>query len=240
MDRVTRAGLVLALALPATASANILGLGASIGYWDSSLSGRAVNEGTVDVDRDLNLSNSGRTDFSAFLEHPVPLLPNVRVNYLSIDQSGNGQVPSGYDGIPAGTAVFSELDLTQLDITLYYKLLSNWVNLDLGLTVRDLDGELTMQGGGQTSRTRVDAILPMLYAAGRFDLPFSGLSVGADTNLFTFDGDTVYDLNVFGQYRFSGAYVRAGYRQMSVDYKDGNDRLDVELGGPFVSAGFMF
>lgn len=240
MEQVIKAGLLVAMVLPATASASILGLGASIGYWDSSLSGRAVNDGAVDVDRDLNLSNSGRTDFSAFLEHPVPLLPNLRLSYLSIDQAGNGVVPAGFDGIPAGSTVRSELELKQLDLTLYYEALDNWVNLDLGLTVRDLDGDLTMQSGGGLSETSVDATLPMLYLAARFDLPFSGVSVGADANAIAFDGDSVYDFNVFGQYRFSGAYVRAGYRQMTIDYEDDGDRLDIELGGPFVSAGFMF
>lgn len=242
MSRLMATGLILACALPATAGASVLGLrlGASIGYWDSSLSGHAENNGSVDVDRDLDLSNSGRTDFSAFLEHPIPLLPNIRLSYLSIDQSGHGRVPDGFDGLPAGVAVHSELELTQLDLTLYYQLLDNWVNLDLGLTVRDLEGDLRIQGAGEVSRTEIDAVLPMLYVAAQFDLPFSGLSVGVDGNAIAYDGDSVYDFNVFGQYRFSGAYVRAGYRQMTVDYEDGSDRLDVELGGPFVSAGFMF
>lgn len=228
-------------ALPLAASANVVGLGASIGYWDSDLSGRAVNQGSaVDVENDLNLSNSGRTDFSAYLEHPIPLLPNVRVNYLAIDQSGRGTLSASYDGIGAGAPVNSELKLKQLDLTLYYKLLDNWVNLDLGLTVRDMDGDLRVAGDGQVSQTEIEATIPMLYAAARFDLPLSGVSVGATGNALAFDGDSVYDFNVYGQYSFSGAYLRAGYRQLTVDYQDGDDRLDIELAGPFVSAGLTF
>lgn len=241
--RKLTSGLLLASlgTLPMAATADIVGLGASIGYWDSDLSGRAVNQGSaVDVENDLNLSNSGRTDFSAYLEHPVPLLPNIRVNYLSIDQSGRGTLTTSFDGIGAGVPVNSELELNQLDIILYYEVLDNWVNLDLGLTARDLDGELTVAGGGALSRTEIDAVIPMLYVAARFDLPLSGLSVGVDGNAIAFDGDSVYDFNAYGQYSFSGAYLRAGYRQMTVDYEDGNDRLDIELGGPFVSAGFTF
>jgi hypothetical protein len=34
--------------------------------------------------------------------------------------------------------------------------------------------------------------------------------------------------------------LRAGYRQISIDYEDSDDRLDIDLGGPFVSAGLTF
>ncbi len=225
------------------ANADVLGLGASIGYWDSDLSGTASTGGDrVDVDNDLDLSNNGEANLSAYLEHPVPLLPNVRLSYVKIDQDGRSQIGSGFDGIPATAEVASQLDWRQMDLTLYYEVLDNWVNLDLGLTARDLDGELVVQQVGTTnvSRTEVDAVLPMLYAAARFDLPLTGVSLGLDGNVVSYGGDSLYDYDAYGQYQFAGVRVRAGYREMAVDYEDGDDRLDVDISGPFVSAGFTF
>ena len=80
----------------------------------------------------------------------------------------------------------------------------------------------------------------MGYLAARFDLPLTGVSVGAEGNFISFDGDSLHDFNAYGQYEISLIQFRAGYRQMSIDYEDGNDRLDVEIGGPFVSAGVSF
>lgn len=232
----------LILAAP-LAHADFAGIGASVGYWDSDLSGDAARKGdSVDVDKDLGLKSSDNVNLSAYLEHPIPLLPNVRLSYISISQDGNGQIPaSGYDFLPPGP-VYSKLDVKQLDLTLYYQLLDNWVNLDLGLTIRDLSGDLSMTSrvSGKKDKTDVDVVLPMGYVAAQFDLPLTGLSAGVEGNAIAYSGDSVYDVNVYGQYRFSVLSLRAGYRQMSIDYEDGNDKLDIEIGGPFISAGLLF
>lgn len=235
-------GTVL-LATP-LANADVVGVGANVSYWDSDLSGKVVNKGSaVDIENDLNLDSDSNANFTAYLEHPVPVLPNVRVNYTSISQNGSGQVgPDGFDGIFSAD-VDSELDLDQLDATFYYEVLDNWVNLDLGLTARKLDGELIVRdkaGLFPVSKTTVEGVIPMGYAAARFDLPLTGVSVGGEGNLISFDGDSLHDFNVYGQYELSLLQLRAGYRQMSIDYEDDDDKMDVELSGPFASVGLTF
>lgn len=236
-------GGTVALAAP-MAQADVVGAGASVSYWDSDLSGKVVNKGTaVDIENDLNLESDSNANFTAYLEHPVPVLPNVRVNYTSISQNGSGQVGAeGFDGI-FNAEVDSELDLDQLDATFYYEVLDNWVNLDLGLTARNLDGELVVRdraGVYPVSKTTVKGVVPMGYLAARFDLPLTGVSVGGEGNLISFDGDSLHDFNVYGQYELSLLQLRAGYRQMSIDFEDDDDKMDVELSGPFASVGLTF
>nr|BBJ03759.1 membrane protein [Marinobacter nauticus] len=230
------------LAAAPVVSADILGVGATVGYWDADYSGEASKgNDRVDLERDLNLSSDSNANLTAYFEHPVPVLPNVRLAYTRTKQSGNGELVTGYDNVVG--RVRSELELEQLDVTLYYEILDNWVNLDLGLTVRDFSGELLVQNRdipSQSSETKADAVLPLVYVATRFDLPFTGVSVGGDANAITYDGDSVYDFNVYGQYEMSLLQLRAGYRQISLDYDDGDDNLDIELSGPFVSAGLRF
>ena len=226
------------------ATADILGVGASVRYWESDLSGQAgKNNDVVDIENDLNLSSASNANVEAYFEHPVPILPNVRLNYTRMEQSGDGELFKDFDVLLGGAKVRSDLDLTQLDATLYYELLDNWVNLDAGVTVRSLDGELIVRdktGNVAPSRTEISGAIPMAYAAARFDLPFTGVSVGAQGTLISYDGDSISDFNAYGQYELSLLQLRAGYRQMSIDFEDSNDRLDVELGGPFVSAGLTF
>ncbi|MCK0164691.1 TIGR04219 family outer membrane beta-barrel protein [Marinobacter sp. S6332] len=229
--------LLLATSL---AQADVVGLGASVGYWDSNLSGNAASGGnSVDVDDELRLKDDGNANASIYVEHPVPVLPNVRLAYTLIEQSGNSTLTNPYDGVSSGP-VRSDLDLEQLDLTLYYELLDNWVNLDLGLTIRDFSGELLVQNNSQVSRTEADAVLPLGYIAARFDLPLTGVAVGAEGNFISFDGDSMRDFNVYGQYNISVLQLRAGYRQIAVDYEDGKDQFDVEIDGPFISAGLVF
>lgn len=227
------------------ANADILGVGANVSYWDSDFSGEVVNKGSaVDIENDLNMDSDSNANFTAYFEHPVPLLPNVRVNYTSISQSGSGKIGlEAFDGILPGADVKSELDLDQLDATFYYEVLDNWVNLDLGLTARKFDGELIVRDQTNTanvSKTTVDAVVPMGYLAARFDLPFTGVSVGADGNFVSYSGDSLHDVNVYGQFEIAMLQLRAGYREMAIDYEDDDDKLDVELSGPFASVGFTF
>ncbi|MGP9831129.1 TIGR04219 family outer membrane beta-barrel protein [Marinobacter sp. NSM] len=236
-------GASMLVAAPAV-SADVLGVGATVGYWDADYSGEASKgNDRVDLERDLNLSSDSNANLTAYFEHPVPVLPNVRLAYTRTKQSGNGQLDSGFGDVDATANVSSELELEQLDVTLYYEILDNWVNLDLGLTVRDFSGELLVLNSDESSQfseTKADAVLPLVYAAARFDLPFTGVSVGGDANAIAYDGDSVYDFNVYGQYEMSLLQLRAGYRQISLDYDDGDDNLDIELSGPFVSAGLRF
>ncbi|WP_323750736.1 TIGR04219 family outer membrane beta-barrel protein [Marinobacter sp.] len=233
----------LVLATP-LASADVVGAGASVSYWNSDFSGEVVNKGdAVDIDKDLKMSSDGNANFTANFEHPIPVLPNVRVNYTGISQSGSGKIgPSTFDGI-ANANVKSDLDIEQLDATFYYEVLDNWVNLDLGLTARKFDGELIVREkitSGRVSKTSVDAVLPLGYASVRFDLPFTGVSVGGEGNVISYSGDSLYDVNVYGQFDVAVLRLRAGYREMAIDYEDDDDRLDVKLSGPFASIGVDF
>jgi len=240
MRRFTLAvGSSLILAAPLV-QADVIGLGASVNYWDSDLSGDVTSgSSSVDVNDELRLEDDGNANASIYIEHPVPLLPNVRLAYTQVQQSGSGTLSGSYDGVSAGN-VRADLDLEQLDLTLYYEVLDNWVNLDLGLTVRDFSGELRVHNAVQSSLTEADAVIPMGYIEARFDLPLTGAAVGAQGNFISFDGDSLRDFNVYGQYSISLLQLRAGYRQIAVDYKDGSDVFDVEIDGPFISAGVTF
>jgi outer membrane protein len=224
------------------AVADVIGAGASVSYWDSNLSGDAGKKSDlVDLENDLDLSGDGNANLEAYVEHPVPVLPNVRVNYTTIEQSGSGEISTQFDLVSGD--VDSDLDLTQFDITLYYEILDNWANVDVGLTARDLDGELVVRektGTLQVSRTEISGVVPMGYLALRADLPFTGVSVGGQLNIISFDGDSISDVNVYGQYEIAVLRLQAGYRQISMDYEDSDNRLDVTLKGPFASVGLTF
>ena len=241
--RTLAVGTVLATA-PGLASA-LVSVGAEFNYWDSSLSGNVKSGGdAANVDRDLNLSTDSTFNFVAFFEHPIPALPNVRVNYTSINQSGNGRLTNSFGPIAVSQNVRSDLELDQLDLTAYYSPLNNWVKLDLGLTLRNLDGEVDVRDRlipANSERVTVRGTLPMLYGAARVSIPTTDLAVGGEINYISFDGDSISDYNLYAQYDVMGLVrLRAGYRELSVDFEDGNDKLDLTLKGPFFSAGIRF
>ena len=83
-----------------------------------------------------------------------------------------------------GELVRSAVEFEQTDITLYYELLDRVVSLDLGLNTRYVDSR--MQTSGEISGSEsadVSGWAPMLYAAVGGELPFTGLSLGAQGSL---------------------------------------------------------
>jgi hypothetical protein len=59
-------------------------------------------------------------------------------------------------------------------------------------------------------------------------------------NAISYDGNSISDVNAYGQYEIAVLRLRAGYRQMKMDYEDSDNRLDVTLKGPFASVGVTF
>lgn len=236
--------LGLGIAVSPIAAADIVGAGASVGYWNSELTGQASKgNDLVDIEDDLDLDRSDNVQIRAALEHPVPLLPNAGVGFTRLDQSGEGRLGTSFGSVDTGLQVRSELNLDLIDLTLYYELLDNWVNLDAGLTFRALDGELLVEeraNPANATRAEIKAVLPLGYVAARFDVPVTGLSFGATGHGIAFDGDSLFDITAYGQYDLSVLRLQAGYRQLSLDVEDGSDSLDVEIGGPFISAGLDF
>lgn len=239
---------ILGLGLTASpfAAADILGAGVSAGYWNAGLSGEARQGGDrVGFEDSLDVERSNNVQISAALEHPVPVLPNIRLGFTRLDQSGEGQLSADFGNLqaPGTVQVRSSLDLDMMDLTFYYEILDNWVNLDAGITARSLDGELLVEERGNPSnagRTEIDVVVPMLYVAARFDVPATGISFGVSGNGISYGDDSVFDFSGYGQYDISALRLQAGYRQLSIDVEDGDEALDVKVDGPFISVGLDF
>ncbi len=222
-----------------SARADFLGLYAGAGVWSHSPSGgfetTNVLDTTISMDGTLGMKKESEGYAYIAFEHPVPLLPNVRLEKTSLTHEGvsSGVTFNGVTGL-TGNAVAS-LDST--DIILYWRLLDNWVNLDLGLTARTFDGEFTI--GSET--IDVSETIPMLYAAAQFDLPFTGLSVGGDINIISAGGNSLTDTRIRVLYEFGVIGVEAGLRTTTIELNDvDNVTTNIDFDGVYAGAFLHF
>jgi len=237
---------------PLSGTADVLGVQVGAGGWAYDISGTARyktkdSANDIDVNRDLGYDDDSLAYFYAVLEHPVPLLPNVRVGYTNIDSNANGTLRNtvvyGDVIFNANENVRSSVELKQTDVTLYYELLDNVVSLDLGLNAKYIDskGEITGETSGSESAD-VSGWVPMLYAAVGSDLPFTGLSVSAQGSLIQYQDSKFYD------YAISASYISpwhigvdVGYRAIKLDLDDFDDSFaDVEFDGPYAGLQLSF
>ncbi|MGD8498500.1 MAG: TIGR04219 family outer membrane beta-barrel protein [Chromatiales bacterium] len=238
---------ILLTALPALATADAVDFEIAAGAWYQDISGDVQFDfgEPLDVD-DLGYDKETKGLFWASLEHPVPVVPNVLIAYTPVDFQGNGFISANVGGTVFNEPVNSKLTFNQTDLTLYWKLLDNWANLDLGLTGRYVDGEVEVVGEttGQRERVTYSGPVPLVYGDVAFDLPLTGLSVGVTGQGIQYKDSSAYDVSGRVSYEFSfGFGVLVGYRKEKLDLdQDDLDgvAIDVDIDGPFGAAFFHF
>lgn len=225
------------------AQADTLGFRAGGGIWQPESSGTFKHGGRdIDLKNDLYLQDEDQQYTYMVLEHPLPMIPNIKVSQTTLSSKGAGDVATDYTfgttPYTAGTAVTTEMVLDSSDITLYYQLLDNWINFDIGLTARTFDGKVTVTSGGVTELSNVDKTIPMLYIAAGIELPFvSDLFVGVESNVISIDGHTIQDLTTKVSYTTSYLIgFEAGYRIVTMEFDDlGGNSSNMEFSGSFAN-----
>ncbi|WP_105101492.1 TIGR04219 family outer membrane beta-barrel protein [Microbulbifer pacificus] len=239
MKKITLA-ICAALASAGASADTILGFDATAGLWKPAYSG-AIGVDSYNVD-EFTLAEDNVTFLQVALEHPVPLIPNILLAHSKIETNGaamlSESVTFGDETFLVGSDVNADINLTHTDATLYYEILDNWVNLDLGLTARQYRGELSVTSDQQAENIELSGVLPMVYGVARFDLPFTGWSIIAQGNGTGYKGDSHTDLTAKIRWDFVPALdfaLEAGYRSMTLDIKE-LDALqsDLEIKGPYL------
>lgn len=239
------------LTLSPPSRADFVGLNIGASHWVPALSGsfNSSDETSIDLVDDLDIDDPSQSSMVLILEHPIPALPNVKYQGYDLDSSGSTVLSSdiNFNGetFNSGNQVISTFDLSHDNIVLYYELLDNWVNLDLGVDLKRFDGEVSLSGEADTT-VDVDETIPLLYLSARFDLPFSGFYVGADINaniidLGLSDSDAQDSTIKLGYESNSGLGVEGGYKFFSLDLDDVNNLdTDLEYDGIFLNGYYNF
>ena len=230
-------------ATPALAAADILSLTVGAGVWNETPEGGIfkVNDASaVDVKNQLFWSEESQGYLYATLEHPVPLLPNVRLMYTSLDHNGSGNTTFRFDDLQFTGNVANDFKIDQTDLLLYYEVLDNVVSLDLGLNVRVLDITYSIADGNSTSGS-VSGPVPMLYGLVGGS-PWPGVLISAEGNYMAISGSTISDFSAKIAYTtdfFVG--FEAGYRIQTIELDDVDDtNADLDFSGAFLGAYLKF
>lgn len=233
--------LFMTLLISNLAFADAVGVRASGGLWSYDVSGVVRDDpsstNNVDLKADLGIQEDDVFNGHIYIEHPVPVLPNLRLGITDLKLGGTGTT-SGFTWngtpIPAGT-VTSSIDLSHTDIGLYYEVWDTGFDIDLGINVKFFDGTVTMTSGAITATSTFDETVPMGYLSVGIPL-VAGFKIGGDLSYISYDGDKFQDY--FFNVRWVSDFllgVELGYRSFTIDYADGNEYADVKIDGPYVN-----
>jgi outer membrane protein len=230
---------------PAAYADTVFGIYAGAGSWEAELDGE-VGDPAVSMS-DLGTKKENNTYFYIALEHPVPLVPNIKLQQNDINSKQRSTIERTFelDGteFTAGTEVESDLDLSYTDAVLYYEILDNWFNLDIGATARFYSGHLEAESNMESENVDVDVVVPLIYGKAQFDLPFSGLSAGIEGNYVSYSDSSLADYSAKVSYLFDSVLdlgVEVGYRAVTMTIDEDDIQTDIELSGPYAAAIFHF
>lgn len=239
-----------------------LSFSAGGGVWRNEGTGelRYQDNPTLDVDY-LDYDKENRGYIWAELRHPVPFLPNIRVEYVDLKLSGQSNHAFIWDDVAFKADAYSETTLTQLDMILFYNILSfPWVDLDLGADVKYIDFTFDAEGDGidlgdfgvpEEFEEHEDetAYIPFLYSRVRANIPATNFGIEGAVKYITYKNTTVLDTSIKANYFFDLKAVKlgieAGYRFESIDIDEDDFSglsfdIDVDLEGPFAGVFIKF
>ena len=231
----------------AVAQADFVGLNIGTSQWQSGLSGgynssRSAGFDPIDERVEPNYTNP---PMLIILEHPIAALPNMRYQGHALDSSSSRVLTSDlvFNGQPfaSGDQINTTFNLSHDDIVFYYELLNGKINLDLGVDLKRLSGEVELNGISST-RILVEETIPLLYLSARYDLPYRGFYIGADTNNFNMSGSYVQDSTVrLGYQTRNGLGLEGGVKSFSLKLDDVNSLdTDIKYDGLFLNGYFNF
>ena len=229
-----------------TAEAEFIGLNITTLTGQDPQGYNASSTNSIDLVDDLNVENSAQTSMVLILEHPIAALPNIRYQGYNLDSSDSSQVnPQVAETKSGGTVETTSFNLDHEDIVLYYQLLNNWVDLDMGVDIKRFDGQVS-QAGPAGNSIDVDETIPLLYLSARVDLPINGLYLGAAFNSNIIDvglsNSTAQDSTIaLGYESGTGLGIEGGVKSFSVELNDSEElNTDLEYDGLFLNGYYNF
>jgi len=225
----------------------------AVGIWNHDPNGM-INYNGDDIELNTDLSLSDRNDISLWfrIEHPVPMLPDIKVQYTPIkvkDTNSTNRV-FVFGGHSFDDAVRSELEMDIFDVQLYNHLpflqLASLKSLDItyGLNFRFLNASAFIEEIKSVDARSRSFSTPLVMLCGGFRIaPVDRFSLIGDIQGTAYNGKHWYDITAEVQVAPINKYVflGIGYRYQDFKIDDVEDvTADQTMQGWFAELGFRF
>ena len=227
-------------------------LGAYVGAqgWNMGVEGGFATEQSL---TEFSFDDKTNSSIYVALEHPIPLVPNIKLVRTSMDTSGVTSLDAQFEFndqlYPVNTTVETDFEMSATDLILYYEILDNdLITIDIGVNGKYVDGTIMVAeaDGGNAVSTDFSGIIPMAYAKTAIGLPFTGLGVYAEGSFLAVGDHSVSDVQAGVTFSFVETLaldltIQAGYRAMNVELDDLDDIYsNLDFTGVFVGLEFDF
>jgi len=244
------------------ASADFLSISAGAGVWQENISGYVktgdninyMNNKSAETDGNNKTGNLGLGDTTQpyvwiKLIHPIPVVPNVKLQYTRYSTSGDGIASGSFkvfgNEITANDKIHTDLDIDSYDATFFYEFKPAVVDLEAGVGVNALNTHIKVKSysTNKTSSTTAWAPIPYLYARAE-TTPLFGFSVEASAKYLSASLGHYYDYTGAVKYHLPLPVIditaSLGYRYQDILGKNGGDETKLQYKGAFAELGVKF
>ncbi|MEN8146673.1 MAG: TIGR04219 family outer membrane beta-barrel protein [Campylobacterota bacterium] len=230
--------------LATAANADLMRIEGAVGVWQNDPTGTITYENNMfDVVENAGFDTESAMYAWVYLKHPVPVIPNLRLEYANPGYSSTTTLDIVWGGDTFTAGASNELSLKQYDAVLYYNLLDNtfWTTLDLGLDVKFIDGNYKLNdtaGLLPAVNEDFDLVMVLPYLRGRVQIPVTNIGVEAVARGVSYTDNTVVDAQIKLDYTMDFVPViqpglEIGYRYQQITIDGGTLGANAELDTTF-------
>ncbi|UCG78653.1 MAG: TIGR04219 family outer membrane beta-barrel protein [Nitrospirota bacterium] len=229
-----------------------VGIEGAIGYWMHTPSGDLQSDTTIpisviDLKDDLGYGDESR--IMGRVKIDMPILPNIYLMATPMEFEGTGSQSFDFGGSTFTGTYTSKLTLNHYDIALYYGLpfietaTMDKFNIEVGLNARIVDIKAEIN---QTTPTVISesesftGVVPMLYAGVQIR-PIDLIAIEGEIRGIAYNDNQYIDYILRAKVKPLGPlFIAGGYRGEQLKVEEGDFKVDINVSGPFVEAGFEF
>jgi outer membrane protein len=222
---------LITLCLSYTSSADtLLGLYVGAQGWNMETAGGFSNDGT---NTDFNFEDESVSNLYVAFEHPLPLVPNIKIQRTEMDTSGDILLEQNFtfggQSFSINSNATSDVQLSATDIILYYELFDNdLISFDVGLNTKYIDGELLVTNKDEPTidgREEFSGPIPMIYSRLAVGVPLTGFGAFVEGSFLSVDDHTLTDYQAAITYSLINSLAadvtfQLGYREVSLELED--------------------
>ena len=252
------------------ASADLLSVSAGAGLWKEKIDGYVklgstinyFNNKSAETDGNTNTGNFGledKTNPYVWLKviHPIPLVPNIKLQYTKYDSTGHSNYIAGNVKIFGDVNINAPIinantsqTINSLDLTFFYEINPVFVDIEAGFGLDIWKGNTQIHGTNQLTRSLINidedwtVILPYLY--GHIEtMQFFGFSAIANIKWAKAGDNHHYDNSFALKYTIDilgpiNPFIKVGYRYKEAYGVDGDNETLLKYKGVFAEIGAKF
>ena len=260
------------------ASADFLSVSAGVGGWSEDIDGYVklgdtknyFDNKSAESDGNEKTGNFGlKTKTNPYVWfkfiHPIPIIPNIKLQYTKYDTTGHSNWIAGNVKIfgdvyiPSGlTNATTSFKINSYDLTLFYEFKPIFADIEVGFGAdywsgnTKIDGDNAFMLNGKIKNTHkkthinedFKVLLPYVYAHLE-SMSLFGFSVlgnvkwakAGDNHHYDYTGAIKYTIDILGPVN---PFIKVGYRYKDAQGKDGDNITQIKYKGVFAEIGAKF